>query len=89
MVSYGEGENLAKEFKIKFYETSAVEDICVEECFLNIANDVVRRVSGGGGGNSAGPSSGPAKGGSSGTAQLDNDNVNVTAQGKKTTTSWC
>ena len=86
MVSYGEGENLAKEFKIKFYETSAVEDICVEECFLNIANDVVRRVSGGG--NSA-PSTGPVKGGSSSTAQLDNDNVNVTAQGKKTTTSWC
>lgn len=47
MVSYGEGESLAKEFNINFFETSAVENMNVEECFLNIASDVATRVGGG------------------------------------------
>ena len=84
MVSYGEGENLAKEFKIKFYETSAVEDLNVEECFLNIANDVVNRVSG------TGPKGG-AVSGSGDTAKLDEGNVSVSANNKKPASSlgWC
>jgi len=82
MVSFGEGETLAKEFKIKFYETSAVEDMNVEECFLNIANDVVQRVSGSGGSGSAGAAK-PA-GATAGTAQLDEENVSVSKQQAKT-----
>ena len=41
MVTHGEGESLAKEFKIKFFETSAVENLKVEEAFLNIGQYIM------------------------------------------------
>jgi hypothetical protein len=44
VVSYEEGEALAKEFKISFMETSAFNDINVEEVFMRITKDVHSRL---------------------------------------------
>lgn len=43
-VSYEEGEALAKEYNIHFFETSAKQDIKVETAFLTIATDVKNRL---------------------------------------------
>ncbi len=48
-VSFEEGEALAKEFKIPFMETSAFNDINVEEAFMRITKDVYSRIESGGG----------------------------------------
>lgn len=53
-VSTKEGESLAREFKIKFFETSAVQDLAVDDCFMSIAADVVNRINGGGGSSGGG-----------------------------------
>ena len=42
-ISYEEGESLAKEYNIHFYETSAKQDINVEKSFITIATDVKNR----------------------------------------------
>lgn len=68
-VSLQEGEALAEEYDIKFFETSAKQDYKVEDAFQAIATDVKDRLmadgaaSGGGGHklNSA-PAAAPAKG---------------------------
>mmetsp|Transcript_39627 Transcript_39627/g.40392 ORF Transcript_39627/g.40392 Transcript_39627/m.40392 type:complete len:82 (+) Transcript_39627:147-392(+) len=53
-VSYEEGEALAKEYNIHFFETSAKQDINVEKAFLTIATDVKNRlIVDGAGGNAA------------------------------------
>ncbi len=39
-----EGQNLAKEYSIHFYETSAKQDMNVEAAFLKIATDVKNRL---------------------------------------------
>jgi len=39
-VSYAEGEELAREFNMKFFETSAQQDVNVELAFMTIATDV-------------------------------------------------
>jgi hypothetical protein len=39
-VSFEEGEALAREFKIPFFETSAINDINVDEAFMKITKDV-------------------------------------------------
>lgn len=44
VVSTEEGEALAQEYKIKFYETSAKTDIMVEDGFLAISSDVKDRL---------------------------------------------
>ncbi len=44
VVSYEEGEALAKEFKIFFMETSAFNDINVDEVFMRITKDVHSRL---------------------------------------------
>ena len=44
VVSYEEGEALAREFKIKFIETSAFNDINVDEAFMRITTEVYNRV---------------------------------------------
>ena len=39
-----EGEALAKEYNVKFFECSAKQDIGVEKAFLSIATDVKNRL---------------------------------------------
>ena len=43
-MSIEEGEALAKEYNIHFFETSAKQDINVEKSFLTIATDVKNRL---------------------------------------------
>lgn len=52
VVTFEEGENLAKEYNIHFFETSAKQDFNVEKAFITIATDVKERliVDGGSGG---------------------------------------
>ena len=55
MVSSEEGESLAKEYNIHFFETSAKHDTNVEKSFLTIATDVKNRlIADGGNGNGNG-----------------------------------
>eukprot|EP01035_Chromulina_nebulosa_P019216 gene19216-25067_t len=51
VVSFEEGESLAKEYNIHFFETSAKQDINVEKSFLTIATDVKNRLIADGGSN--------------------------------------
>jgi GTPase SAR1 family protein len=44
VVTYEEGESLAREFKMAFFETSAMTDINVEEAFMTIAKQVKDRL---------------------------------------------
>jgi len=44
VVSYEEGEQLAKEYNIHFFETSAKQDQNVEKAFITIATDVKDRL---------------------------------------------
>eukprot|EP01041_Mallomonas_annulata_P008520 gene8520-17570_t len=57
-VSYEEGESLAKEYNIHFFETSAKQDINVEKAFLTIATDVKNRLIVDGSGGSAAAATG-------------------------------
>lgn len=50
VVSTGEGEALAKEYQIPFYETSAKQSLNVETAFLTIATQVKDRILSEGGG---------------------------------------
>lgn len=43
-VTFEEGESLAKEYNIHFFETSAKQDINVEKAFITIATDVKNRL---------------------------------------------
>jgi len=72
-VTYAEGEALAKEYKIPFYETSAMTDVNVDQAFMHIARAVKERIEtegadddagagGGGGGGGAGKKSKTKKG---------------------------
>jgi Ras-related protein Rab-8A len=56
-ISYAEGDSLATEYNISFYETSAKQDVNVEKSFITIATDVKNRLIADGG------SGGPATGG--------------------------
>ena len=53
VVTYEEGESLAKEYNIHFFETSAKQDLNVEKSFITIATDVKDRLIADGG--STGP----------------------------------
>eukprot|EP01036_Dinobryon_divergens_P023919 gene23919-32317_t len=53
-VSFEEGQALAKEFKVPFMETSAMNDINVEEVFMKISKDVYSRLEGEAGSKGAG-----------------------------------
>lgn len=44
VVSAAEGQALAKEYNINFFETSAKQDTNVEQAFLTIATDVKNRM---------------------------------------------
>lgn len=44
VVSDAEGKALAEEYHIKFYETSAKNDVNVVEAFTSIAKDIKRRL---------------------------------------------
>jgi Ras-related protein Rab-8A len=44
VVSQDEGETLAKEYNIHFFETSAKQDQNVEKAFITIATDVMDRL---------------------------------------------
>ncbi len=67
-ISHDEGQSLAKEYNIHFFETSAKQDLNVEKAFLTIATDVKNRLiaDGGTGGGNRGhvitPSTAPKKG---------------------------
>lgn len=54
-ISYEEGEALAKEYSIHFYETSAKQDLNVEKSFITIATDVKNRLIADGGAGGAVP----------------------------------
>lgn len=54
-ISYEEGEALAKEYNIHFYETSAKQDLNVEKSFITIATDVKNRLIADGGAGGAAP----------------------------------
>lgn len=43
-VPYSKGQALADEYKIQFFETSAKDNINVEEVFMSIAKDVMQRL---------------------------------------------
>ena len=43
-VTYAEGEALAREYKIPFFETSAMTDINVDQAFMQIAREVKDRI---------------------------------------------
>ena len=57
-VTTEEGDALAKEYNIHFYETSAKQDMNVEKAFLTIATDVKERLMVDGGSNNAGAAAG-------------------------------
>jgi hypothetical protein len=63
-VSVEEGEQLAKEYNIHFFETSAKQDTNVEKSFLTIATDVKNRLiaDGGSGGTQGGHKLAPGNG---------------------------
>lgn len=54
VVTTGEGEALAKEYQIPFYETSAKQALNVDTAFLTIATQVKDRILSEGGGGVAG-----------------------------------
>lgn len=64
-VSRSEGESLAREYGMAFYETSAKRDIGVAEAFSTIARQVVSRLGDGGGRDGKGAGAG-AKGAAGG-----------------------
>jgi len=43
MVNKEKGEGIAREHGIKFYETSAKDNICVEEAFMKLTQDILRK----------------------------------------------
>jgi len=43
MVNHERGEGIAREHGIKFYETSAKENVNVEEAFMNLTQDILRK----------------------------------------------
>ena len=49
-VTHEQGEELAKSFGIKFFETSAKDGTSVDDAFVTIASDVQKRLAAGGGG---------------------------------------
>lgn len=64
VISFEEGEALAKEYTINFFETSAKQDMNVEKAFITIATDVKNRLisDGGSGGASGGHKLAPGAG---------------------------
>jgi hypothetical protein len=54
VVTAGEGEALAKEYQIPFYETSAKQALNVDTAFLTIATQVKDRILSEGGGGAVG-----------------------------------
>lgn len=81
-VTHEEGEGLAREFKIPFYETSAMNDINVDEAFMKITRDVHTKAQVG---NNVGPlkSSTSLRPGPKGISSAD---LNKNTPPKK---SWC
>lgn len=43
-VTYAEGEALAREYKISFFETSAMTDVNVDQAFMHIVREVRDRI---------------------------------------------
>ncbi|XP_057312892.1 ras-related protein Rab-10-like [Hydractinia symbiolongicarpus] len=43
MVNKEKGEGIAREHGIRFYETSAKDNICVEEAFMQLTQDILRK----------------------------------------------
>jgi hypothetical protein len=70
-VTKAEGDALAREYNMSFFETSAKRDIGVSEAFLAIARQVVERLSRDGGGRPP-----PAKAGAT-TTSGQADAVNI------------
>ena len=44
VVSYEQGKALADEFGVAFFETSAKENLHVDDAFMQITNDIVARL---------------------------------------------
>ena len=82
-VTRAQGEQLAKEYGMAFFETSAKKDIGVADAFSSIARQVVLRLSKDGAG---GPRGG---GGGAGAAGAGAGAVRVEAKAAEKKSSWC
>lgn len=85
MVTFEEGQALAKEFKIPFMETSAMNDINVEEAFMKISKDVYSRLESDGG--KASILKGGKAANKNGPKSLSSADYNSSEEGKKG--GWC
>ena len=65
-VSTQQGEQLAREYDIKFFETSARSNVNVQTAFVTLATDVVERLSASGGADGGGGGGGVGLGGGGG-----------------------
>lgn len=85
VVTIDEGESLAREYKMSFFETSAFNDINVDEAFMRISKDVQQRLE------SAPVSTGPGatKATTSGPKSLSSADFAADAGKKKAGGSWC
>jgi hypothetical protein len=84
VVTFEEGENLAKEYNVSFFETSAINDINVDEAFMRITKDVSARIQSGGGSSSS-SSSKAIKPGASGSRTISS----FSSSDPKPKRSWC
>jgi len=87
-VSYAEGEELAREFNMKFFETSAQQDVNVELAFMTIATDVYDNLGKIGVGQNV---PGQKAGGKAGGAGKDKDSKGkkLKAEPAQKKKSWC
>ena len=82
-VTYAEGEALAKEYKIPFYETSAMTDVNVDQAFMHIARAVKERIETEGTEDDAGAAGGGSSGGGAGKKSKNKKGRKIKADDEK------